>query len=285
MPVNIKHASLAVIASILATPAIAQDESVDRDWSGPYIGGSLGYGWQPNHDRDTKESIRFDTDGDRTFNDSVTTTTGADAFSPGFCRGATNQPTPGSCRGDNDGHVGWSAHAGYDYQMGNFLVGGVLEYGRNVVSNKVTAFSTTPAFYSMNRRLNWDGSARLRAGYILPTNTLVYGTGGLAYGRFKNDFFTSNSYNSFTEENRKEDDWGWTLGGGIEQKVSDRFSIGLLYKYTRFTPNDYRVTAGQGTPPSATNPFVITPAGETVFKRTNDKFDIQAVRVTASYRF
>lgn len=276
-------------SALLATPALAQDEpasSGTTDWTGAYIGGSLGYGWQPNNSRERREKLAFDTDGDGQGGDTVQTIGGADAFAPGFCRGfAQGNSAAGGCRGDRDGKVGWSLHAGYDMQMGNFVVGGVIEGGRNLISNSVTGFSSTPAAYTMTRKLDWNAAARLRAGFALPTGTLVYGTGGLAYGKFENRLDTTNTFNSFTEVSRKEDDWGWTAGGGIEQKVSDNFSIGLLYKYTRYTPDNYRIIVGQGTPPSATNPFVITPAGETQMVRGNKRFETQDVRVTASFRF
>lgn len=280
--------ALGVVSALaLSAPAMAQDDTANTaDWTGPYIGGSLGYTWQPNTDRDTNERIVFDTNGDGTFGDTVSTLGGADAFSPGFCRGfAQGGSAAGGCRGDRDGKVGWSVHAGYDMQMGSIVIGGVIEGGRSLVSNSVSGFSTTPAAYAMTRKLDWDAAARLRAGFAAPTGTLVYATGGVAYGKFENSFNTTNTFNTFTETDRKEDDWGWVVGGGLEQKVSDNFSIGVLYKYTRFNPNDYRVTAGQGTPPSVTNPFVITPSGSTTFARTNDRFVTQDVRVTASFRF
>ena len=283
-----KSSMVAVAALLISSSAYAQDTETDAvgPWTGAYVGGSLGYDWLPNEKRERNETISFDTNGDGRFGDAVSTTAGADAFRPGFCRGSgLGNSAAGGCSGDRDGKAGWSVHAGYDYQMGSIVVGGVIEGGRSNLSNSVTGFSTTPAAYTMTRHLDWTGAARLRAGFALPTNTLIYATGGVAYGKFENSFSTTNGFNSFTERNRKEDDWGWVAGGGIEQKVSQNFSIGVLYKYTRFNPNDYRVSAGQGTPPSATNPFVITPAGQTVFKRSKDRFTTQDVRVTASFRF
>ena len=281
--------SIATITAILMCgSSYAQDSETTEvgPWTGAYVGGSLGYDWQPNDSRERNETISFDTNGDGRFGDSVTTIGGADAFSPGFCRGAgLGNSAAGGCRGDRDGKAGWSVHAGYDYQMGSIVIGGVIEGGRSNLRNSVTGFSTTPAAYTMTRHLDWSAAARLRAGFALPSNTLIYATGGVAYGKFENSFSTTNSFNSFTERNRKEEDWGWVVGGGIDQKISDNFSIGVLYKYTRFNPNEYSVTAGQGTPPSATNPFVITPAGQTVFMRSNDRFTTQDVRVTASFRF
>lgn len=277
--------SIALASSIaFATPALAQDNDIG-DWSGPYVGGSLGLAWQPNFDRDTLERLTFDTNGDGIYGDPVTTATGANAFSPGFCRGRALGSTPGTCGGDKDKRVAFSGYVGYDRQFGNIVVGGVLEGGRTMIGNAVSGFSTTPASYVLSRRMDWDASARLRAGVALPTNTLIYGTGGLAYAKVKNSFATNNTFNSFTETNRSSDEWGWTAGGGVEQKVSRNFSIGVLYRYTRFKTDGYTVNAGQGTPPSATNPFVITPAGSANIQRTNDVFDNHGIRATASFRF
>lgn len=276
--------SFPVLALCLAGSAIAQEEG-SADWTGPYVGGSVGLAWQPNYDRETQERVIFDTNGDGVFDNTVTTTSGANAFSPGFCRGRALGATPGSCGGDKDRRLTFSGYAGYDMQFGNIVVGGVLEAGRTMIGNSVSAFSTTPAGYQFSRRIDWDASARLRAGYVLPTNTLVYATGGLAYGKIKNSFSTTNTFNSFTETNKDSDEWGWTAGGGLDQRISDKFSIGLLYRYTRFNTDGYTVRAGQGTPPSTTNPLVITPAGFTDMQRSNDVFDSHSVRVTASYRF
>ncbi|MBB5985630.1 outer membrane protein [Sphingobium lignivorans] len=275
----------AVLIAGSAVPALAQQGDATRDWTGPYVGGSLGLSWQPNFDRDTLERLTFDTNGDGNFGDTVFTPTGGDAFSPGFCRGRAYGATPGSCGGDKDKRVAWSIHAGYDMQFGNIVVGGIVEGGRSMIGNAVSGFSTTPASYVMARRIDWDANARLRAGYALGTGTLVYGTGGLAYAKVKNNFATSNTFNSFTESNTSADEWGWTAGGGVEQRITDNFSLGVLYRYTRFNTDGHTVRAGQGSPASTTNPFVITPAGYTDIQRTNDVFDHQTVRVTASYRF
>jgi outer membrane immunogenic protein len=276
--------TIGLIAGVSA-PAFAQGDATSSDWTGPYVGGSLGLSWQPNFDRDTLERLTFDTNRDGNYGDTVRTPTGADAFSPGFCRGRALGATPGTCSGDKDKRVAWAVHAGYDMQFGNIVVGGVVEGGRSMIGNSVSGFSTTPAGYVLARRIDWDANARLRAGWALPTGTLIYGTGGVAYAKIKNSFATTNTFNSFSGTGAEADEWGWTAGGGIEQKISDNFSIGVLYRYTRLKTEGYTVTAGQGTPASTTNPFVITPAGSTDIRRTNDIFEHNTVRVTASYRF
>ena len=66
--------------AIAATPALAQE----GNFNGFYVGGSVGYTAQSN---DRGSSILFDTNRDGVFGDTVRTSTGADAFSPGFCGG------------------------------------------------------------------------------------------------------------------------------------------------------------------------------------------------------
>ncbi|MDX3910894.1 MAG: outer membrane beta-barrel protein [Sphingobium sp.] len=280
--------SLGVLAIAVATPALAQSD-VTTNWTGPYVGGSLGYSWQPNFDRDTREVVAFDTNNDGAYGDQVRTLpSGGNAFERGFCRGRALGSSPASCSSDKDGRTAWKVHAGYDYQMGNFVVGAVVEGGKSYIQNSVSAFSTTPASYTFTRELSWDGAARLRAGYALPTGTLIYGTGGLAYGKIKNSFSAiNNTFNTFTESNRTDKDFGWTAGGGIEQKVANNFSIGVLYKYTRFNDDGYTVNAGQGTPPSAVNAFVnpVFTSGSTNLQRTSDRFENHSVQATASFRF
>ncbi|MDX3900167.1 MAG: outer membrane beta-barrel protein [Sphingobium sp.] len=274
----------ATLALVLATPAMAQ-EGDKVDWTGPYVGLSFGYNWQS---RDNQENLRFDTNGDGTYNDVVRTGAGADAFSPGFCGGASTSGVGEPrrrCNGDKDA-IGWNVHAGYDRQFGNIVAGVVVEGGDKYISDSVTGFSTTPASYTMTRRIGWDAAGRVRLGVTTDSGIMAYGTGGIAYAKVKNSFShtqASATANSFIPTDSKEDAWGWTVGGGVEAKVADNFSIGLLYKFTRYNVGDYNVRVERGGA-AATNPFIITPAGYTDVNR-GDKFDVHSTMVTASFRF
>jgi outer membrane immunogenic protein len=274
-----KYLSAAVIAgtALLATPALAQD---DDNWTGFYVGGHLGYGFQPNDDRET---ILFDTNLDGNFGDTVNTSGGANAFSPGFCGGAANGPTPADgCDDDRDGIEG-GVHVGSDWQASSgFVVGAVADYDRTRLRDSVSAFSTTPARYTMTRRLRDTASFRLRAGFATG-RTLFYATGGFAYGSIRNSFSTSNTANSFTG-NGNEHGWGYVFGGGVEQRLGSHFSVGLQYLYRSIDAGDYVVRAGPGTA-GPTNPFRIVNPNGTDFSRSGDRFTAHAVQVTASYRF
>ena len=267
----------ALAAGVVAAPALAQDEAAS--WDGFYAGGRLGYAFRPNH---RNERILFDTNRDGTFGDTVNTSLGANAFSPGFCGGAAAGPNAATgCDRDRDG-TDWAVHVGFDKQFGNIVVGVLGEYGRANVTDSVSAFSTTPASYTMTRRLRDNASVRLRAGYSFG-GTLIYGTGGPAWGKIRHSFATTNATNSFTT-NGNDKDWGYRYGGGIEQLIAPNFSIGLAYLYTRLKDKDARVAVGRGTA-LATNPFVLVNATGTDFKRSSSHLTMQSVTVTASYRF
>lgn len=270
-------AALLAGAAFVATPALAQDND---DWTGFYVGGQLGYGFGTGGNNET---IRFDTDLNGTFGDTVNTTAPANAFSPGFCGEAANGPTPADgCDGDRDGIEG-GVHVGYDVQTsGGFVIGGVVDYNRTRQRDSVSAFSTTPARYTMTRRLRDLMTFRLRAGFA-SGDTLFYGTGGLAYGNIRNSFTTSNTANSFTD-NGNEKGWGYTFGGGIEQRLGSNFSLGLQYLYRSVDAGDYVVRAGPGTA-GLTNPFRIVNPNGTDFSRSRDKMTSHGVHLTGSFRF
>lgn len=263
--------------AVTASPAFAQDENAE--FNGPYVGVSLGYAFQ---DDDAGEFQNFDRGFNGSF-DTITTTTGGNAFAPGFCGGAASAATPGAgCADDRDG-TNYHVRAGWDVQFGNFVVGAVGEFGKSEVRDSVSSFSTTPAFYTMTREIEWDANARLRAGYAMDGTTLFYATGGAAYAKIENSFATNNGVNAFADTGKSES-WGFVAGGGVEQKLGRNFSIGVEYLYTRFNDDDYRVRATAGNA-LASNPFVLNGQPGTEFSRSDERFDYHAVRATVAFRF
>lgn len=269
-------------ASLLAVPAIAQDNSDGRDTSqdfnGPYIsvggGGTL-------QGSDRGSTLLFDTNRDGTYGDTVRTTTGANAFSPGFCNGAATSTANIGCRNDKDGPE-FFGRIGVDQRMGNFVVGALLEAGRSNARDSVSGFSTTPARYTMSREADYQGSLRLRAGYTPGGGALFYVTGGPAYARLDNKFATSNTANSFAD-NGKTHAWGYAAGGGAEILVTKNIGIGLEYLYTDVKDDDYTVNVGAGTA-APTNPFLLN-GGGTNIQRSDPHFRTHSVRGTLSFRF
>ena len=266
----------AATLSLFSAPAFAQSEY--EEWEGGYIGGSIGLAAQSN---DRNEDVRFDTNLDGAFDNSVNTLAGTNAFAPGFCGGAASSAQPIDCRGDKDG-LEYNVRAGYDVQSGNIVYGFVLEGGKNEARDSVTAFSGTPASYTFTRELDYSAQARARIGYAA-RGALFYATGGAAYGKIDNGFSTSNVTNSFSD-NGKTNSWGYSYGGGAEVKIAPNFSIGLEYLYTNFVDDDFRVAVGPGTA-LATNPFLLANRAGTDMRRGDSDFDMHNIRFTAAFRF
>jgi len=280
-------AAAAAAVSLAAAPAFAQDTGGtyvedETGFNGLYVGAAGGYDIQPN---DRGSSLLFDRNLDGRFGDTVTTAAGANAFSPGFCKGAARgaTPLPGGCRNDKNGFA-YYGRIGLDSQMGRFVVGAVGEFGKTEINDSTSGFSTTPANYILYREIDWEASIRGRVGYTPNDTTLFYGTFGPGYARIDRAFSSTNTANTFTLTGDRNT-FGILGGGGIEQKIGRNFSVGMEYMYHQYQDNDYRVrvTGPAGTPfTNATNGG--TTAG-TDFRRSDDKFRWHSLRATAAFRF
>lgn len=266
-------------ASALAPSALAQTAA---DWTGLYVGGGVGYSSLSDDD----ETLQFDTNRDGTFNDTVRTGAGADAFSPGFCSGAAMGRTPAEGCRTTDDNVNFSIRAGYDWQWNNWVFGAVGEYSVVNIGNDATGFSTTPASYTFTRDLNSVTALRGRAGYAFD-KSLVYATGGWAWADMDHSFTTTNTANSFTRTGGDDVD-GYQLGIGYEMQLDSGWmgpgwAFGVEYLWTSLDDGDYQVAIGPGTAP-ATNPFLIVNSQGTDTRRSNDKFEYGSIGVTMTWR-
>jgi outer membrane immunogenic protein len=279
----------AAALSMMPVAAQAQD-TTDDQFTGIYVGAAGGYDVQPN---DVGSGILFDRNLDGRFGDTVSTGAGANAFGApvgGFCNGRANAGTsptnpvaPGGCRNDKDGWA-YYGRVGIDQQMGKIVVGAVGEFGKSEINDSVSAFSTTPASYTMTRSIGWEAAIRGRVGYVAGNSTLFYGAFGPSYAKIDREFTTTNTANAFSESG-KRNQWGITGGGGVEQKLGENFSVGLEYMYHQYQDDDYRVNAGSNGTTPATNPFLLGGTGGTDFRRSDDKFRWHSVRATAAFRF
>lgn len=271
-----KPLALATAAMLLGTTALP---AVGQDWTGGYVGAFLGTQADPDDD----DTVLFDTDLDGDFDDAVNTSAGANAFSPGFCDGVAQGPTPGDGCADNSGGADFGLRAGYDWDMDGWVWGVLGEYSMNDARDAVTAFSTTPARYTLLRKVDDVLALRLRGGFALADGDgLLYATAGYAQANIENHFFTSNTVNTFGTTGDSDAD-GWQAGLGYEHRFGDNFTLGLEYLFTTLDDDEYRVhVAG---PAPATNPFVIVNPAGTDFARSDDKLELNSLRLTANFRF
>lgn len=268
-------AASAAALTLSAVPAVAQD------WSGGYIGVHGGFG-QTNDQDD--ERLRFDRNLDGNFGDTVTTPTGADAFSPGSCGGSANSANVADGCDDDFDAVEAGIRAGWDFQFGAFVVGAVAEYSGVSAEDSVTSYSTTPASYTFERKLENLAAIRARVGYAVGP-ALVYGTAGGASGEMSNQFFSSNGLNSFDATINDDQADGYQAGGGIEYRLAGNLSLTGEYIYTSLEAPDFNIRVGRGSA-AANNPFVLTPnTTGTDITRSNGRFGLHALRIGMNYRF
>lgn len=229
---------------------------VAYSWTGFNVGAHAGYSFGDSG----ASRLVFDTDLDGSFDDTVLTGGGADAFAPGF-----------SSDFDDGFHGGITV--GYDQQFGNFVFGLALDLSYTDVSDSVTGFSVTPAFYTFEREIDFTANARLRGGYAFD-RFLVYATGGLAYANVDHSFSTNSP--SILEEVRggDSDAWGYTIGAGFEALVTERISVGLEYLYTDLDVDSQTARFSGGAFGAGTD-----------MRPNDDDFDFHTVRAKIAYRF
>lgn len=279
----------AAAAIAFAVPAAAQDSAADTSrpsdyFNGFYVGGTFGLDATDTSDAG---GIAFDTNRDGSFTDTVRTNTGANAFSTGFCGGAAQGATNANGCGKDRDDIAYSVRAGIDRRLGGdgpFVAGLLAEATKSESRDFVSAFSTTPASYTVSRGLDHSFALRGRLG-ISPGDGrgLFYVTGGVAYGKLDHGFTTTNTVNSFTPTNGDKYQLGGQIGGGAELVFAPNLSLVFEYLYQRYEDNDYYVAIGQGTAP-ASNPFLLN-GGGTNLRPADTNYDLHSFRVGFNYRF
>lgn len=156
----------------------------------------------------------------------------------------------------------FGGYYGYNIQLGNFVVGleGDASYQKAETSiTRVTETSYYPSGYyyvrsdSFNGKMTqgWGGAIRGRFGMLITPSLLVYGTGGVAFGKVSGSLSytgtvtnpnyddlncnigsnyscgTTTSYTSFSETRV-----GATGGFGVEMQVGGPWTARLEYRYT-----------------------------------------------------
>lgn len=139
----------------------------------------------------------------------------------------------------NSGFMG-GGQIGYNHQINNLVLGveADLQYvGRTSNAVELTQtidFGGGPFDIETRTKagIEWFGTVRGRIGYAMD-RTLVYATGGLAYGRTRVHYEFDGPGDIFDyRENGSEMHLGYAVGAGVEQALTDTLSVKLEYLYT-----------------------------------------------------
>jgi len=200
------------------------------NWTGLYIGGNFGYSWGRAN-------------SDFTFTPTGTTTT-----------------TTSNNRQNINGVLG-GAQIGYNWQSSAFLYGLEADFQGADQKGRITVLDTNPTDVAnagggvgctiggtstpcpaaitstLGQKLEWFGTVRGRVGYLVAPSWLVYGTGGLAYGRVKSDFLSVEPDGETDVSHWAETRVGWAAGAGVEAMLWDRWTWRLEYLHVDLTRN------------------------------------------------
>jgi len=263
------------------------------DWSGSYVGMSLGHGFG-REKGEIADLVGVSADG-----------------------GAVDERLQNATLG----FLG-----GLNRQLQNNIVLGVeADFMTGALDTNSSVSVTDPDMFNLSfykrlesevdYSLDWFASLRGRVGYSFG-RSLVYATGGPALLRetqtrtqYRSDQGGSN-VDVFFSETSKVDRNGWTMGGGLERAVGERWSFRAEYLYAEFGRRDFtfnQARAGVGRDQTVyeflmdpvTGEFLVDengwPIGDFVTKtgsseivngrKTRTKADMHILRIGLSYRF
>jgi outer membrane immunogenic protein len=124
-----------------------------------------------------------------------------------------------------DGGFG-GGQIGYNWQMGHLLLGLETDIQGSDFRDRVHwALATSES------DVDWFGTLRGRIGFATD-RVLVYATGGWAYGGVRNEEIGVNRY---VADNTAS---GYTVGGGVEFRLTPAWSLKTEYQYINLGMND-----------------------------------------------
>ncbi len=238
-------------------------------WSGAYAGVNIGYGWDSGHptlsmtpapDRAPPDFPIGDIQG------IIDALNAADSF-------------PTSLSPSARGVVG-GGQAGYNWQLpSNWVVGIEADLQLSGINGSESQ-EKFPQFFdetntAVSKKVDWYGTVRGRAGYLVSPDWLIYATGGLAYGRtslgFHVDDVTSGCIPDATicgDSSKSSVRLGWTLGAGVETMLAPNWSLKAEYLYVNLGKQSFKAPT-------------ITP----IDFKVSAKFQEQTIRIGLNYHF
>jgi len=194
---------IASAADIVRTPVYKAPPAgvlpVQYDWTGFYVGGHVGYGWAEKQWSDSFGLFDISHEAN------------------GFLGGA---------------------QAGFNYQIGMFVLGVEGTWSWSGMNTSSTAFGST-----FNTNVDWTATLTGRAGVAFD-RWLVYGKGGVAWAA---DRFSTNFYTFPAAPELSDTRIGWTAGAGVEYAFAPQWSAKLEYNYMDFGTQHYSFAPGTST--------------------------------------
>lgn len=218
--------SVAMAADLPVKALPMQPVAIAYNWTGFYIGGNVGYSWG----RDPYDVAGASTVRTRQFRafglPAETLLSDVTVAGPAFASSGT---------ANIDGAVA-GGQAGYNWQSNIWVFGLETDLQwtgqRGSTSFCLTAGCPAGSFIAnADYKLQWFGTFRGRAGWLVDPRVLLYVTGGLAYGQFKADYTSGVVGLPLGVTSTSTTRPGWTIGGGIEGALSNNWTVKAEYLY------------------------------------------------------
>lgn len=213
--------------------AVVPTPECDYTWTGFYVGGRLGYGWDA----------------------------GRSSANP-LPDPATFAVTDYNLDTESDGIVG-GGEFGYNWQANKWLVlGAEADFsgsgmnGDHYLSQVLDPVSgnTFDGNLGLAHEIDWFGTVRGRIGIVPTCRLMIYGTGGFAYAHSQDvgdlGVVFGVPFSHFAS--RDDIDTGWTAGGGLEYLLTRHWSIKVEYLY--IDCGDHSATGAEFNPVTGLNP-------------------------------
>ncbi len=227
--------------SFLTLAQMAYADNAQYDWSGGYIGGSLGalHG-KSSYDASTKDS----------FPGSYFTSPDAEQISAEANKSSSQSRLSAGLLG------------GYGQQYDNLYIGVEASINSLNIDDSSTSgdvYASQPVTRSrftnkISIKADWQATFRARLGWT-KNRWLTYVNGGIAASKIRvagaySDNFSGAAYGYNSEQETK---LGWTLGVGSEYALSDNWTIRGEYSYTDYGDVDTKSVVRNSGYPSLSN--------------------------------
>ena len=224
-------------------------------WTGLYVGVNAGYGWG------------------RASTDASSTTTIA----------GVSSTVTGNVTADVEGWLG-GALIGHNWRSQRWIYGVEADFQWTGQDGDISGCGMLGCA-TLSYGLDWFGTVRGRLGYLLQPRSLLYVTGGLAYGHISSDLSTS-APGQFNDPGASDSTTkaGWVIGGGLERALDRNWTLRAEYLYMDLGTIARAGSSITTSMPSRAGPECLPDVVETKQTARTD-FTDQIFRIGLSYRF
>jgi outer membrane immunogenic protein len=253
--------SAAALSCSVAMPAQATPPTPVYNWTGFYVGANVGAVWGNSNPTQIDPMTE----------------------APFFHTVASPAP-PGL---SPSGFIG-GGQAGYNGQTGQWVFGGEVDFsGLNAKADATMSpfFGGKGTFTNTwSSQYDWLFTARLRGGFTVVPNWLLYATGGLAVTHVRDSVTCTSTSNGCVDFPGTGESVTWsdsktlaggTIGGGIETMFSPNWTARVEYLYAKF----------QDTTPGVTSTTTVSGVLPPIPPVYSFHHDLNLVRFAINYKF